>query len=84
MRRSWITAAATLQLSPIPDCAILLTSQIHGSNAIMQHTAGIASTAVPQRLPAPRSRFDSFSIILTLTTGGSVQHRLSAVHEHNG
>jgi hypothetical protein len=50
----------------------------------MYRTAGTSPSALPCCLPAPRSRFDSFSIIYTGITGGSVQHRLSAVHEHNG
>ena len=50
----------------------------------MYRTAGTSLSALLCRLPAPPGRFDSFSIIFTGISGGSVQHRLSAVHEHNG
>jgi len=50
----------------------------------MCFTAAISPTAWRRSLDAPRIRLDSFSIIFTFIPGGSVQHRLSAVHEHHG
>lgn len=82
--RSRITVAATAQLSPLQDCAILQATLTSRIEQFMPHIDGSASTTLACRLPPPRIGVDSFSIIITGTSGGSVQHRLSAVHEHNG
>jgi hypothetical protein len=50
----------------------------------MYRTVGTSPTALPSHRPAHPGRFDPFSMIFTGISGGSVQHRLSAVHEHNG
>jgi len=46
--------------------------------------AGMSPTVLACGSFAVRNRRDSFSITLTGIPSGSVQHRLSAVHEHNG